>query len=55
VGRRPDEAAAREAAAHTASVIDPTDDGHATAAYRRRVAPVLVQRAILSAINEARG
>jgi CO/xanthine dehydrogenase FAD-binding subunit len=54
VGRRPDESAAREAAAHTGSVIDPTDDGHATAAYRRRVAPVLVERAIRAAAAEAK-
>ena len=30
--------------------IDPSDDGHATAAYRRRVAPKLVARAIAEAM-----
>jgi len=51
VGSRVDAAAVREAAARVDAAIDPTDDNHASAAYRRRVAPVLVARAI----EEARG
>jgi CO/xanthine dehydrogenase FAD-binding subunit len=49
VGRKIDAEAARAAAAEADTVIDPSDDLHATAAYRRRVARVLVERAILEA------
>jgi aerobic carbon-monoxide dehydrogenase medium subunit len=36
------------------AAIDPSDDLHASGAYRRRVAGVLVKRAITSALEEAR-
>jgi CO/xanthine dehydrogenase FAD-binding subunit len=41
---------AAEIAALVDRAIDPSDDGHATAAYRRRVAPKLVARAIAEAM-----
>jgi carbon-monoxide dehydrogenase medium subunit len=41
--------------AHAAmEALDPSDDLHATGAYRRKVAGVLVQRALLRAIEEAK-
>lgn len=49
VGSKLDDKAAREAASRVAAVLDPTTDGHATAEYRRRVAPALVERAIKEA------
>ena len=49
VGKRIGSQAARAAAAEADKVIDPSEDLHATAAYRRRVARVLVERAILEA------
>ena len=33
--------------------LDPTDDLHASGAYRRRVAAVVLRRALASAISEA--
>jgi len=44
-----------EVAAVAMSEIDPTDDLHATGHYRRRVAGVLVRRALERAIKEASG
>ena len=45
VGRRPDEATFREAAEAAAAELEPTSDGHASAAYRKRVAAVMARRA----------
>lgn len=54
-GRRPDEDTCAEAGrvAATEPGIAPRDDVHATAAYRRRVLPVLVRRALLTAAHRA--
>jgi CO/xanthine dehydrogenase FAD-binding subunit len=49
-GRRPD---AQSAAALVDEAIDPGDDLHADAGYRRRVARVLVARAIADALRDA--
>ena len=49
VGSRVDDNAIAEAAACVGAVIDPSSDGHATAEYRRRVAPKLAARAIAEA------
>jgi CO/xanthine dehydrogenase FAD-binding subunit len=38
-----------------ASALDPATDQQASAAYRRRVSRVLVERVILEAINAAGG
>lgn len=46
IGREPGEAAFQEAAATVPGSIDPYDDVHASAGYRRRVAEVLVRRAL---------
>ncbi|MDP6343673.1 MAG: FAD binding domain-containing protein [Alphaproteobacteria bacterium] len=54
LGTRLDRDAVVEAAASIVGVIDPQDDVHATAAYRRRVAPRLLTRTILEAADEAR-
>ncbi len=54
VGSRLDDAALAAAAGEVAAVLDPPSDGHATAEYRRRVAPELVRRAIAEAAREAR-
>ncbi len=54
VGSKLDDAAIKKAAAEVASLLDPPEDGHASAAYRRRVAPELVRRAISEAAREAR-
>jgi aerobic carbon-monoxide dehydrogenase medium subunit len=43
-----------EAAAAATADIDPPDDLHASAAYRRSVAEVLVKRAVGRALEEAR-
>ena len=49
VGRRIDTALAKTVSANVDAVLVPTDDLHATAAYRRRVARALTERAILEA------
>jgi len=49
VGKRISGTLAAQAARATDAVISPGDDLHATAAYRRRAARVLVERAILEA------
>jgi carbon-monoxide dehydrogenase medium subunit len=46
-------AAVDDVAAAAAASIEPTDDVHATGAYRRKVAAVLVRRAVLRAMEEA--
>ena len=46
-------ASARETAAAAVEEIDPTDDLHASAVYRRKVTGVLVRRAVDKAIEEA--
>ena len=53
VGARLDEATVEDAAASMADAIEPDDDVHASADYRRRVARVLLQRAIIDARDEA--
>lgn len=55
LGRALDEAALAGIAAEIAPALDPDDDLHATAAYRRRVAAVLLARAIEEARREAGG
>jgi aerobic carbon-monoxide dehydrogenase medium subunit len=47
VGRRLDEASVRDAAGAAEAVIEPFDDAHASAWYRRRVFPVHLRRALL--------
>ncbi|MBI4013393.1 MAG: xanthine dehydrogenase family protein subunit M [Candidatus Rokubacteria bacterium] len=49
VGRTPDEAAAREAAALAGRAVDPLDDARGSAWYRRRMVEVMVARAVLAA------
>jgi CO/xanthine dehydrogenase FAD-binding subunit len=49
VGGKVEDKAIAEAVTHVADAIDPSSDGHATADYRRRVAPKLVARAIAEA------
>ncbi len=49
VGRKIDAEAVRAAAEEADKVIDPFEDLHASAAYRRRVARVLVERALRDA------
>jgi CO/xanthine dehydrogenase FAD-binding subunit len=50
LGSKVGDAAIRQAAAQVGKVIDPSSDGHATAEYRRRVAPKLVARALAEAL-----
>ena len=50
VGRRPDEAALADVARLVSDQVSPTSDVHATAAYRKRVAGVIVRRAIEQAV-----
>jgi carbon-monoxide dehydrogenase medium subunit len=54
-GERPDEALFEQVAQRVHEEISPYDDGHATAAYRRRVAVVLTQRALLAAAARSNG
>lgn len=54
-GQPAGEAAFAAAAAEIPSRLDPTDDLHATAAYRRSVAGVLTQRALTEAWSKLRG
>jgi CO/xanthine dehydrogenase FAD-binding subunit len=53
VGERPDDATFDSVAARVAAEIDPQDDIHATGAYRRRVAGVLVKRSLRLAASRA--
>ena len=46
-GRPLDRAAAEEAGRRAVEDIDPFDDAHASAWYRRRVTPVHVRRALI--------
>ena len=48
-------ASVAEAAAAAAGEIDPGDDLHTTGEYRKKVAAVLVERALDRAMEEARG
>ena len=50
VGRRIDMRLAAEVSRTVDPILSPTDDLHASAAYRRRVARVLTERAILDAV-----
>jgi CO/xanthine dehydrogenase FAD-binding subunit len=48
-GRVPEEDVAREVAQHVAEEINPVDDAHASADYRRAAAAALVERAVAEA------
>lgn len=50
-GRMPDAALLRDAATLAAQGLDPPSDLHASAEYRRRVAPVMVRRALADALS----
>jgi CO/xanthine dehydrogenase FAD-binding subunit len=52
-GRMPDAATLAEAGRRAAEACRPIDDVRATAAYRRRMVPVLVERAIAAAVARA--
>lgn len=54
-GRVPDERLAHEVAACAAETVDPQDDIHAPAAYRRALLGVLTRRALVSAADWSRG
>lgn len=51
VGRAPTVEVIREAAAAAAAEVDPTDDIHASAEYRRNIARVMVRDALLEAVG----
>jgi len=53
LGNRIDQDSIRAALPEIANAITPGDDQHASAAYRRRVAGVLAERALLEAVAEA--
>ncbi len=53
VGSRPDEALIGRVSAEVAGRIDPDSNQQASAAYRRRVAPEIVRRALSEAVAEA--
>jgi carbon-monoxide dehydrogenase medium subunit len=53
-GIEPTEAAVRAAAVGAAAVLDPPDDVHATAEYRRHLTEVCAVRAVLQAAERAR-
>lgn len=53
VGRPPTDAALDEVARSAAAGLDPHDDLHATAAYRRRLAATLARRALVTAAARA--
>ncbi|HZT08619.1 MAG TPA: xanthine dehydrogenase family protein subunit M [Chloroflexota bacterium] len=54
LGRAPDERLLREASELATEDLDPADDVHASAGYRRRVASVIARRALLQAAQRAR-
>ena len=54
VGAQPTDAAIRAAAEAVDADIDPPGDIHATAAYRRHLAKVLVRRVMVRAVERAR-
>ncbi|MEE8517445.1 MAG: xanthine dehydrogenase family protein subunit M [Alphaproteobacteria bacterium] len=54
IGARLDDNHINQAAALAAEAIDPGSDVHASAEYRRRIAPELVARALKQAVSEAR-
>ena len=54
VGERPGEALFRAAAERASEDLDPHDDIHATADYRRQVGGVLARRALLEAASRTR-
>jgi len=54
VGRRLDKAKARAVAQEAAAALEPDTDTHASAAYRRHLAGVLVSRVLLEAYDTAR-
>ena len=54
LGNRPDDAMVRDVAQSAAAALDPESDIHASAAYRRHLAGVLVMRALQSAYDSAR-
>ena len=53
VGKRLTAALVADAVAAVPGLIDPESSTHASADYRRRAAPQLVQRALLDALSEA--
>jgi carbon-monoxide dehydrogenase medium subunit len=55
VGAAPEAATLERVAARAAAMLDPDDDVHASGAYRRRLAEVLVRRALAEAAARARG
>jgi CO/xanthine dehydrogenase FAD-binding subunit len=54
ISKRPDDAVLRDIAESAAAAIEPGSDIHASAAYRRHLAGVLVMRALKSAYESAR-
>jgi CO/xanthine dehydrogenase FAD-binding subunit len=52
-GDVPDAGAAREVGRAAADTVDPVDGRHATAAYRKRMVAVLVERALVTAAGRA--
>jgi aerobic carbon-monoxide dehydrogenase medium subunit len=54
LGAAPDEALLARVAERAAAMLDPEDDVHASAAYRRRMAAVLGRRALAEAVGRAR-
>jgi carbon-monoxide dehydrogenase medium subunit len=55
VGQQPNEALFREAAEAASQDLDPHDDIHATAQYRRQVGAVLARRAMVDAASRVQG
>ena len=55
VGQRPDKAAFEAAAKAVRAAVEPEDDIHASAAYRRHLAGVLAARALALAVERAGG
>ncbi len=53
-GQEPTPENVKDAAASVAGVVDPVSDAHASADYRRRMAGVIAQRAVLQAVEETR-
>ncbi|GBC98435.1 Carbon monoxide dehydrogenase medium chain [bacterium HR17] len=54
-GKAPDAATVEQAARHAADGVTPLDDIHADADYRAHLAKVLTKRALLKAVERARG